>query len=242
MIILPAIDIKGGKCVRLKQGKAEDCTVYSDDPVEMACKWAAAGGQYLHVVDLDGAFEGRSANAEIIKAIVAAIDIPVEVGGGLRTDDDVRRLLDAGVARAIIGTRAISDRDGMKSLIANFADRIAVGIDARDGKVQVKGWVETTDTDAVVLAAELDAMGVATLIYTDTSRDGMLKGVNLDAVARFCDAVGCEVIASGGVTSREDISGLLELQKQNLVGVIVGKALYDGRVDLADINGIVKKS
>ena len=240
MIILPAIDLKDGKCVRLRQGKAEDCTVYSDDPVQMARRWADEGGEYLHVVDLDGAFKGSPANVEVIRAIVAAIDIPVEVGGGLRTDADVRKLLDAGVSRAIIGTRAISDRDGMRALVGEFGDKIAVGIDARDGKVQVKGWVETTDTDAVMLASELDAMGVATLIYTDTSRDGMLKGVNLDAVARFCDAVGCQVVASGGVTGRDDISGLLGLRKSNLCGVIVGKALYDGRVDLAEINEMVK--
>ncbi len=239
MIILPAIDIKDGRCVRLRQGKADDVTVYSDDPAEMARRWASEGGSYLHVVDLDGAFEGRPVNLDIIESIVSAVDMPVEVGGGLRTDEDVRKLLDVGVSRAIIGTRALSDSDGMKALVAEFGSRIAVGIDAKDGKVQVKGWVETTDTEAVDLAAELDALGVSTLIYTDTSRDGMLEGVNLEAVSRFCDAVQCEVIASGGVTSRDDIVNLLGLGKQNLGGVIVGKALYDGRVELRDICAIV---
>jgi phosphoribosylformimino-5-aminoimidazole carboxamide ribotide isomerase len=147
MIILPAIDLKDGKCVRLRQGRADDVTVYSDDPTEMARKWEDEGGSYLHVVDLDGAFEGHPVNVDIIRSIVSAIDMPVEVGGGLRTDEDVRQLLDAGVSRAIIGTRALSDSDGMKALVAEFGDRIAVGIDARDGKVQVKGWVETTDTE-----------------------------------------------------------------------------------------------
>ncbi len=236
MIILPAVDIKDGRCVRLKQGKAEDCTVYGDDPVEMAKKWADEGGKYLHVVDLDGAFGGKPANADAIAKIAQAIDIPVEVGGGLRTDDDVRRLLDAGVSRAIIGTRALSDKDGMKHLIDEFGDKVAVGIDAKDGLVQVKGWVETSDTQAVDLARQLDEMGVATLIYTDTSRDGMLKGVNLEATSIFCDAVSCQVVASGGVTSEDDITGLLGLEKPNLCGVIVGKALYDGRVDLRKMN------
>lgn len=236
MVILPAVDIKDGRCVRLKQGRAEDCTVYSDDPVEMAIRWADEGGKYLHVVDLDGAFEGHPVNMAAIAAIASAIDIPVEVGGGLRKDDDVRALLDVGVSRAIIGTRALSDRAGMKSLIDQFGDKVAVGIDAKDGLVQVKGWVETTDTKAIDLARELDDLGVATLIYTDTSRDGMLKGVNLDAVSEFCDAVSCQVVASGGVTSEDDIVGLLALKKANLYGVIVGKALYDGRVKLSRIN------
>ncbi len=239
MIILPAVDIKGGRCVRLRQGKAEDVTVYGDDPVEMARRWADEGGKYLHVVDLDGAFEGHPVNMAAISAIASAIDIPVEVGGGLRTDEDVRALLNAGISRAIIGTRALADRDGMKSLVAEFGDKVAVGIDAKDGRVQVKGWVETTDTKAIDLARELDDIGVGTLIYTDTSRDGMLKGVNLEAVSEFCDAVSCQVVASGGVTNEDDIVGLLSLKKENLCGVIVGKALYDGRVELSRINGML---
>lgn len=226
--------------MRLRQGKADDVTVYSDDPTEMARRWAGEGGSYLHVVDLDGAFEGKPVNVDIIRSIVAAIDIPVEVGGGLRTDDDLRQLIDAGVSRAIIGTRALADKEGLKALVAEFGDRVAVGIDAKDGKVQVKGWVETTDTEAVDLARELDELGVSTLIYTDTSRDGMLEGVNLEAVSRFSDAVNCEVIASGGVTSRDDIVNLVGLAKPNISGVIVGKALYDGRVDLQDICAIVR--
>lgn len=239
MIIIPAIDIKGGRCVRLRQGRAEDCTVYSDDPVEMARRWAGEGGEYLHVVDLDGAFSGAPVNTDVIKKIAGEIDIPVEVGGGLRTDEDVGELLEAGIARAIIGTRAISDRDGMERLACRFGADIAVGIDARDGMVQVNGWVETTDTTAVELARDLEAMGVSTFIYTDTSRDGMLKGVNLEAVAEFCDAVKCDVIASGGVTGPDDIIGLHRLDRRNLAGVIVGKALYDGRIDLGEIKALV---
>jgi len=239
MIIIPAVDIKGGRCVRLRQGRAEDCTVYSDDPVEMAKRWVDAGGEYLHVVDLDGAFEGAPVNTEVIKRIAREIDIPVEVGGGLRTDEHVRELLEAGIARAIIGTRAISDRAGMERLASKLGRNIAVGIDARDGMVQVNGWVETTDTAAVELAQDLEAMGVSTFIYTDTSRDGMLKGVNLDAVAEFCDAVKCDVIASGGVTGNDDIIGLNRLNRRNLAGVIVGKALYDGRIDLREIKALV---
>lgn len=234
MIVIPAVDIKGGRCVRLRQGRAEDCTVYSDDPVEMALKWESDGGRYLHVVDLDGAFEGRPVNIDVIGRIIKAVSIPVEVGGGLRTDAHVRALSEAGAARAIIGTRALADRDGMRGLLDEFGDKIAVGIDARDGRVQVNGWVETTDTAALDLARDLDAMGVSTLIYTDTSRDGMLKGVNLEATDAFCAAVRCSVIASGGVTSQEDIDSLAALGRSNLCGVIVGKALYDGRISLAE--------
>jgi phosphoribosylformimino-5-aminoimidazole carboxamide ribotide isomerase len=233
MIILPAIDLKDGRCVRLRQGRADDATVYSDDPVEMAKRWADAGGEYLHVVDLDGAFQGRPFHLDVIARIAAAISIPVEVGGGLRTDADVQMLLDAGVRRAIIGTRAFSDPDSLGDMVKQFGDRIAVGIDARDGRVQVKGWVETTDMLAVDLARKADALGVQTLIVTDTATDGMMVGTNVAAMDEVCKAVSCNVIASGGVTTPDDVHALTALGHANLEGAIVGKALYEGTTTLS---------
>ena len=197
MIILPAIDLKDGKCVRLRQGKAEDVTVYSDDPVAQALTWLKQGAEQLHVVDLDGAFQGEPRHAEVIARIVREIGIPVEVGGGLRTDAQIERLLHAGVARAIIGTRALENLDALAALVKRFGDAIAVGIDARDGLVQVKGWVETTKTRATDLAKQVEAAGVRTIIYTDTATDGMLGGPNLSAMRQLCGTVACRIIASG---------------------------------------------
>jgi phosphoribosylformimino-5-aminoimidazole carboxamide ribotide isomerase len=235
MIILPAIDLKGGRCVRLRQGLADEGTVYSDDPVEMAKYWEAEGGEFLHVVDLDGAFDGSPAHLDVIGRIVAAISIPVEVGGGLRSDDDVRRLLETGAERAIIGTRAFSDTDSLAETVKKFGDHIAVGIDARDGLVQVKGWVETTDMPAVDLACRADALGVKTLIVTDTATDGMMVGTNVAAMDEVCRAVSCNVIASGGVTAPKDVKELTALQHPNLYGAIVGKALYEKTTTLAEM-------
>ncbi len=233
MIILPAIDLKDGKCVRLRQGKAEDVTVYSDDPVVQARQWLAQGAEQLHVVDLDGAFQGAPRHTDVIAAIVRALGIPVEVGGGLRSDADIERLLGAGVARAIIGTRALESVAALERLVRRFGDKIAVGIDARDGFVQVKGWVETTGTRAVELAKQVEAAGVRTIIYTDTATDGMLGGPNLAALAQMCGAVSCQIIASGGVSAPEHVTALKALGCANLYGAIVGKALYDGKTTLA---------
>lgn len=233
MIILPAIDLKDGKCVRLRQGRAEDVTVYSDDPVAQAKKWLEQGAEQLHVVDLDGAFQGEPRHAEVIGRIVQAIGIPVEVGGGLRSDAHIERLLSAGVARAIIGTRALESLSALQALVRRFGEKIAVGIDARDGFVQVKGWVETTGTRAVDLARQVESAGVRTIIYTDTATDGMLGGPNLAALAQMCGAVSCRIIASGGVSAPEHVTALQALGFANLYGAIVGKALYDGKTTLA---------
>ena len=233
MVILPAIDLKDGQCVRLRQGRAEDATVYSSDPVAQARTWREQGAEQLHVVDLDGAFQGEPRHADVIGRIVQALDIPVEVGGGLRTDTQVERLLKAGVARAIGGTRALESLDALAALVARFGEAIAVGIDARDGFVQVKGWVETTGTRAVDLARQVESVGVRTIIYTDTATDGMLGGPNLAAMAQMCRAVSCRVIASGGVSAPEHVAALQALGCANLYGVIVGKALYDGKTTLA---------
>ncbi|MDD4016376.1 MAG: 1-(5-phosphoribosyl)-5-[(5-phosphoribosylamino)methylideneamino]imidazole-4-carboxamide isomerase [Kiritimatiellae bacterium] len=233
MIILPAIDLKDGKCVRLRQGRAEDVTVYSDDPVVQARKWLEQGARQLHVVDLDGAFQGEPKHAEVIARIVKAVGIPVEVGGGLRTDAHIESLLQAGVARAIIGTRALESLDALAALVRRFGDAIAVGVDARDGFVQVKGWVETTQTRATDLAKRVESAGVRTIIYTDTATDGMLGGPNLTAMCQMCGAVSCDIIASGGVSFPEHVTALKALGCANLIGAIVGKALYDGKTTLA---------
>ena len=236
LTIFPAIDLKGGKCVRLRQGRADEATVYGDDPVEMALRWQDAGGRALHVVDLDGAFSGAPAHADVVAKIAAAIDIPVEIGGGLRTDAHVREMLDAGVSRVILGTRALSDEAAVARLVATFGgERIAVGIDARDGLVQVRGWVETSSTRAVDLARRVSALGVGAIIYTDTATDGMLAGPNIPALDAICGAVSCKVVASGGVSSSAHVAALKALGRANLSGAIVGKALYEGRVTVAEM-------
>ena len=233
--VIPAIDLKDGKCVRLRQGRADDSKVYSEDPVGMARHWVAEGARYLHVVDLDGAFQGKPAHTAVIAKIVEAIDIPVEVGGGLRTDEDIRSLLDVGVDRAILGTRAWAQPGVLAELVKHFGGHLAVGIDARDGQVQVKGWTETTAKRAVDLAREVEKSGVGTIIYTDTATDGMLEGPNVRALEDICNAVGCSVIASGGISAVRDVERLKKLGRTNLIGAIVGKALYEGRVKLSKL-------
>jgi phosphoribosylformimino-5-aminoimidazole carboxamide ribotide isomerase len=233
--LFPAIDLKGGRCVRLLQGRADQETVYSNDPVAMALDFQAQGAEYLHIVDLDGAFEGRPMHLDLLDRMTAAIKIPVELGGGMRTDDDIRAALDAGVDRVILGTRAIEGADAIRRLAETFAEKLVVGIDARDGRVQTRGWVETTDTLATELACSMAGQGVRTIIYTDTSRDGMLQGVNLAAMAAMCDACPCDIVASGGVTNADDIRNLVALKRPNLAGVIIGKALYEGRVNLPQL-------
>ena len=233
MIILPAIDLKDGKCVRLRQGRAEDVTVYSDDPVAQARQWVEQGAQELHVVDLDGAFSGAPVHTGVIGRIIETLRIPVEVGGGLRCDAHVEQLVDAGVARAILGTRALESVAALRSLVERFGDVITVGIDARDGFVQVRGWVETTGTRATDLARQVEAAGVKTIIYTDTATDGMLGGPNVEAMREMCETVSCSVIASGGVSAPEHVAALKALGCPNLYGAIVGKALYDGNTTLA---------
>lgn len=233
--VIPAIDLRRNRCVRLRQGRPEDETVYSDDPVTVAEQWAEQGAQYLHVVDLDGAFSGRPVHGELIGKIASAIPIPMDVGGGIRTDDDVAGTLALGVDRVILGTRAFDRPEDLEALAARFGARLSVGIDARDGFVQVKGWVETTEMRAIDLARKADSLGVRTIIYTDTATDGMLGGVNAAAVGEICANVSCDVVASGGISSTDDIRALRALGHENLCGAIVGKALYDGRVSLREL-------
>lgn len=230
--VIPAIDLKSGRCVRLSQGKADQETEYSDDPVGMARYWEEQGARALHVVDLDGAFEGRPVHADLVEKIAAAVSIPVELGGGLRTDADLANMLDRGIARVIVGTRAWTEPAVLERLVDKYRDHLAVGIDALAGQVQVKGWTETTGDSAVLLARRMDGLGVRWIIYTDTGRDGMLGGVNPKPVDALCAAVDCCVIAAGGITSVDDVRTLKDLKRKNLVGAIVGKALYEGRVTL----------
>lgn len=239
--IIPAIDIKNGKCVRLLQGRPDDVTVYSENPVEMARKWELQGALRLHVVDLDGAFSGAGVHGGIISEICNAIRIPVQIGGGLRSEEDIQRALDSGVDTAIIGTKAAVDPESVISMARRFGKSLGIGIDARNGEVMVKGWSEGTGISAVEIARKMDSIGVGRIIYTDIARDGMLTGVNLDAVKEVCLAVKCDVVASGGVGSMKDIEGLEGLQCANLAGVIVGKALYEGKFSLmggaSDVDG-----
>lgn len=237
MTILPAIDLKGGVCVRLRQGRADDVTAYNDDPAAQARDWRAQGGRELHVVDLDGAFAGTPRHAEVIGSIIKAFGGPVEVGGGLRTPEALAAVLEAGAARAIIGSAALDDPEFITRAVEQYGERVAVGIDARDGFVQTHGWVKTTAVKATELAKAMAAIGVKTIIYTDTATDGMLGGPNLAQMAAICDAAPeCSITASGGVSSPRDVANLIALARPNLRAAIVGKALYDGRTTLAEMN------
>ena len=233
MILLPAIDLMDGCVVRLQRGEAAAKTVYSDDPVGFARRWQDEGGDYLHIDDLDAAFRGEPRNQDCVRAIVRHLDIPVECGGGLRSRDSIRMLLDAGVGRVVVGTRAAESVEFVASLVEEFGGgRIAVGIDARDGVVAVKGWTESSGVQAAVLAREVEQAGASTIIYTDIATDGMLQGPNIAELETMLGTVDCQLIASGGVSSLADIERLAGLR--GLHGAIIGKALYDGKVSLPD--------
>jgi phosphoribosylformimino-5-aminoimidazole carboxamide ribotide isomerase len=241
MIIYPAIDLRSGRCVRLFQGKADQETVYFEHPVEPARSWKDAGATHLHVVDLDGAFAGASANLDAVSSILQVDGLKVQLGGGMRDETAIERALNLGLSRVIIGTRACEEPEWIGSLVEKFgAEKIVVGIDAKDGMVATKGWVETTRTDAVELAKRLQAMGLRWIIHTDVATDGAMKGPNLDAQKKMADSVpGCQVIASGGVTQESDVDNLRSLSANhpNLEGVIIGKALYEGTVNLQNLCG-----
>lgn len=235
MIIYPAIDLKEGQCVRLVQGRAEDKTVYSDSPAQTAAAFEKMGAGYLHVVDLDGAFSGSPQNAAAIASIAAAVQIPFQVGGGLRSVDDVKRMLELGASRVIIGTKAVKNPGFIEELLAQFgADRIVLGIDARDGMAAVEGWVETSSISAVEFGISMKRSGVQLCVYTDISRDGLLSGPNLEAIREMAEKTGLHIIASGGVSTVDNIFALKVLEKTGVVGAIIGKALYDGKINLAE--------
>lgn len=230
MVIYPAIDIIGGKCVRLVQGSYSDVTVFSDSPVEMAGKWQGLGAKYLHVVDLDGAKSGKSENLSVIKEICSTLTIPVQVGGGIRSIEAIENMLSNGVSRVIVGTSAVQDENMLKAALSQYVGNIAIGIDAKDGMVAIHGWEQTSSLNAVEFAKKVESLGARTIIYTDISRDGMLSGPNLTAMTQMASSVRIDVIASGGVSSLKDI---IDLKSTGVSGVIVGKALYTGNVELS---------
>jgi phosphoribosylformimino-5-aminoimidazole carboxamide ribotide isomerase len=230
MIILPAIDIRDGQCVRLYQGDFERVTIYDADPVQVAQRWETAGAGWLHVVDLDGAVAGHPINLETIAHIRAATSLRIELGGGIRMLTHIKQVLELGIERVILGTVALTDRALLEEALASWEDHIAVGLDARDGLVAISGWRETTQVQATSLAAELFAVGVRRFIYTDIARDGALQGPNLNALREMQQAVPCSLIASGGISSLEDLRSLAAL---GIEGTIIGKALYTGDVNLA---------
>ena len=240
MIVIPAIDLKEGKCVRLEQGLMEKDTVYSDNPAEMARHWQAEGGELLHLVDLDGAFAGVPKNREAIQAIVAAVDIPTELGGGIRDLETIEAYLSLGIDRVILGTVAKENPALVGEACRRFPGRIVVGIDAKGGLVAVRGWAEMTEKKAIDLAREMEGLGVTAIIYTDIARDGMMQGPNLEATAALAEAISIPVIASGGVSSLDDIRNLLKIEASGIEGVITGKAIYNGALNLREAVALTK--
>lgn len=229
MIILPAIDIKGGRCVRLKQGVKDDETVYAQDPVAVAKSFQDAGAKYIHMVDLDGAFDGKPQNLDVIEKVVNALDIPVELGGGIRNDDIADRYIDIGVSRIIIGTQAIKDFRFIERLISRYDEKVCVSIDAKDGIVRTEGWVEDSDIEALELATKLERAGLTTLVYTDISKDGMMSGPNFNMLNVLNQNLNMNIIASGGIAGPKHLDRLAGM---GLYGAITGKAIYEGAIDL----------
>lgn len=229
--LIPAVDLKGGKCVRLQQGAAERSTEYGDDPVVMALYWQEQGARRLHLIDLDGAFSGESRHLPIARAIFKTVRIPVQFGGGVRTLDQIDHLLDLGAARVILGTAALEHPELVEAAVNRHNEGIVVGIDARGGKVAARGWVDQTETSALELAGKMKSLGVARVIYTDVARDGMLSGINIEETVKLAEESGLFVIASGGAAGLEDLRKLWNCQAAGIEGVILGRALYDKRID-----------
>lgn len=233
MRIIPAIDLRGGKVVRLSQGMADRETVYSESPVDIAVKWSKFGVDMIHVVDLDGAFEGELRNLAIVKDIARAVDPKIELGGGIRDEAAIQMALDAGVSKVVIGTRALDQRF-LEKIVTLHGEKIVVGIDARAGMVRTKGWTSETDVKAIDLARKIEAAGVKTINYTDISRDGMLEGPNLESLRELLHAVDIDIVAAGGISAVEDVRNLKMLESDGLAGIIIGKALYEGKIDLKE--------
>ena len=235
MLLIPAIDLKDGKCVRLRQGRMDDATVFSDDPVAMAGQWVDAGARRLHIVDLNGAFEGKPVNADVVKAIAEAYpDLPIQLGGGIRDEDTVQAYLDAGVQYVIIGTKAVSAPHFVNDLCLEFPGHIIVGLDAKDGKVAIDGWSKLSRHDVIDMAKHFENDGVEAIIYTDIGRDGMMSGVNIDATVKLAQAINIPVIASGGITNLDDIRALCQVADEGIMGAITGRAIYEGTLDFAE--------
>ncbi len=242
MIVIPAIDIKNGKCVRLLQGRMDAETVFSDDPSAMGRRWENEGAQLIHIVDLDGAVGKRPVNLETIRRIIEQVNVPVQVGGGIRDLETIRMYMAQGVYRVVVGTEAIKNPELVKSACREFPDRIVVGIDAKGGKVAIEGWTQTTEVTAIELARQFENCGVAAINFTDIERDGMRTGPNLKETEKFARAISIPVVASGGVSSIEDIKNLLPLEDAGVVGVISGRALYDGSLDLKEAMAVFARA
>ena len=235
MLIIPAIDLKDGQCVRLRQGRMDDATVFGSDPLAIAARWVAAGARRLHLVDLDGAFAGAPVNGAAVRAIARAFpELPVQIGGGIRTRDSAARYLDMGVRWLIVGTQAVRQPDFVPALCAEFPGRVIVGIDAREGRVAIEGWAEASELRAIDLARRFAAAGVSSIVYTDIARDGMLSGVNVGATRELALEGGIPVIASGGVATLADVQALAAHATSGIIGAITGRAIYEGTLDLAE--------
>jgi len=235
MLLIPAIDLKGGQCVRLRQGRMDDVTVFSDDPLAIAAQWVEAGTRRLHIVDLDGAESGRPENAEVIHRITESFpDVPVQVGGGIRDDDTVQSYLDAGVTYIIIGTKAVNAPHFVADVCAEFPGRIIIGLDARNGKVATDGWSKLSHHDVNDLAQQFERDGAECIIFTDIERDGMMTGVNIESTVRLAQAIKIPVIASGGIHSIEDVRALSEVADEGIIGAITGRAIYEGSLDFKE--------
>lgn len=240
MIVIPAIDIKNGRCVRLKQGRMSDETVYSEFPEEMAQKWHDGGAERIHIVDLDGAIKGRPVNSEIIRRIVDAVPVPIELGGGIRDMDTIKSYLDLGVSQVILGTIAYKNPELVSDACRQFPGRIILGIDASKGRVAVEGWVENTEITPSEMAKRFDPAGVWAIIYTDIQRDGMTSGPNIEATGELARTTDIPVIASGGISGTDDVRNLLALEQDGVIGMITGRALYEGTMDLTEAIKITK--
>lgn len=240
MYLLPAIDLKQGKCVRLKQGDMAQVTVFNDNPPAQAESFAAQGAEWIHIVDLDGAFAGKPVNAQAVENILKAVNVKIELGGGIRTLETIKMWLDKGVARVILGTIALRDPDFVKKACLKFPGRIAVGIDAKDGFVAVEGWAEKSEMTAVDLACQFESAGVAAIIYTDVARDGVLQGPNLPATVRLARSVSTPVIVSGGISSLDDLKACKKEEQNNIAGVIAGRAVYDNRFTVREAVRLLK--
>ncbi|MBF0218675.1 MAG: 1-(5-phosphoribosyl)-5-[(5-phosphoribosylamino)methylideneamino]imidazole-4-carboxamide isomerase [Gammaproteobacteria bacterium] len=235
MLLIPAIDLKDGKCVRLRQGRMEDETIFSDDPVAIAKRWVEAGARRLHLVDLNGAFAGEPVNHEAVHAIAQAFpDLPIQIGGGIRSEETIISYLEAGVRYVIIGTKAVKEPHLINDLSIEFPGQIIVGLDARDGKVATEGWSKLSRHDVVDLAQRFAADGVVAIIYTDIGRDGMMSGVNIEATVKLAQAINIPVIASGGITNIDDVRRLCEVSHEGIMGAITGRAIYEGTLDFAE--------
>jgi len=240
MILFPAIDLKDGECVRLVRGLMEEATVFNDDPAAQAREFQSVGFDYLHLVDLNGAFEGKPVNASAVEAILNDVTIPVQLGGGIRDLATIERWLEKGIARVIIGTAAVKDPDLVREACKLFPGRVAVGLDAKDGKVAVEGWAEVSDVTVLDMANKFEDVGVAAIIFTDIARDGVLQGLNMDATVGLANAISTPVIASGGLSSIDDVKALIAAKCPGLEGAISGRALYDGRLDPAEAIAMLK--